>query len=84
MSKSTLGPWHVGPEYVGGWPIYLADDRHFCTVRRGPNIPAKYFAGLIAEAPAMLAGLCELRGMSISAACVDKIDAILARIDGKG
>lgn len=33
-------PYRVGPEFMGGVPIYLPDNRHFITVMRATGIDA--------------------------------------------
>ena len=41
---------HVGEEYIGGIPLYFANDQHFCTVFRGAGYEAHAIARAIVAA----------------------------------
>lgn len=82
--------WTVGPDAMGGWPIYLPDGRHFCTVSRAPGIDAEKCARQIAAAPDLLAALKDCR----NAMCADNpadgwleiiqaADAAIAKAEGR-
>jgi hypothetical protein len=54
MSAAPVPSLHVGPDYIGGTPIYLPDDRHIATVFRGPGFDSRQIGTLLAAAPDLL------------------------------
>jgi hypothetical protein len=54
MSAAPVPSLHVGPDYMGGTPIYLPDDRHIATVARASGFDSRQIATLLAAAPDLL------------------------------